>query len=452
MYDNRIARRRFLQRSAAALAGIAAGAGFSLTDGTKATATNVKLTWLVRSGVGEENWEQTVAVPHFQRQNPGITINRIVVPDASSNFDIKLSNLLTAGTPADVWSQWGPSDFVDYSWRGLTRDIGPYLKRDIKEYADFYPGAMDYGKWNGHQVGVPLMLGGTYCFYNMDLFDKAGVPYPPVSWEDKSWNWNAMLAAAKKLTANYNDPGKAVYGVYGDLGCKEEFVWLWGGDVWDKEAYLTGVPHTSHWNTPEAIDAMQSLADLTYVHKVSPTPAVIGGLSGNNGNDPFLTGRVAMRLTLVLGFVDFKNVPFRWGVAALPGMHANKGGIYADPWLLSSRSKNPDAAWEFIKYLTTTQGAREYMLATNTPVPHKQLLAEWIKQFKTMKPEQIRTVFDGSLKHGQLSIQNDLVGYDRIRNIIEQEFSPMMLGTAKAKDIAPVVDQQLSRLFRRLHL
>jgi multiple sugar transport system substrate-binding protein len=449
MYDSRLARRRFLQASTAAVLGIASRAGFSMED--IAEASDTELTWLVRVTQSENTWEQKVAIPNFEKANPGIKVNPVIISNPTQNFDLKLSNMLIAGSPPDVWSQWGPSDFVDYSWRGLTADMSSYLTRDRSEYKDFYPGAMNYGKWNGKQTGIPLMLGGTYCFYNMDLLDKAGVPHPPASWEDKSWNWNTMVSQAKKLTTNFDNPSKAIYGVYADLGCLDEFVWLWGGDVWDKDVYTgNGVPHQSHWNSPEAIAAIQALADLTYVDKVAPSPAVQGALSGSSGNDPFLTGRIAFRLTGIWGFYTYNTVPFKWGAAALPGMQSNKGGIYADPWLLSSRSKNPDAAWKFIKYLTTTQGAREYMQATNTPVPHTPLLNQWRTQFKNMKPQDMQTVYDGALKHGYLSIQNDLVAYDRIRTIINNDFSPVLEGKAKAKDVAPQLDKALAKLFSRL--
>src|SRR6185312_14783544 len=184
MYDSRLARRRFLQASTAAVLGIASRAGFSMED--IAEASDTELTWLVRVTQSENVWEQKVAIPHFEKANPGIKVTPIIISNPTQNFDLKLSNLLIAGHAPDVWSQWGPSDFVDYSWRGLTADLTSYLNRDRKEYADFYPGALNYGKWNGKQTGIPLMLGGSYCFYNKDLFDKAGVPYPPVSWDDKS--------------------------------------------------------------------------------------------------------------------------------------------------------------------------------------------------------------------------------------------------------------------------
>jgi multiple sugar transport system substrate-binding protein len=443
MFTSSISRRRFLQASAATAAGIAAGADLALPR--HSDAANSKLTWLVRTGLQENTWEQKLVLPAMKKK--GIDVNLIAVP--GGNFDIKLYNMVAANTPPDIWSQWGPSDFVDYSWRGLTADIGPYLQKDMKDYADFYPGALDYGKWNGRQTGVPLMLGGTFTFYNLDHFDKAGVPYPPYSWDDKSWTWDEMVRRAKKLTHNINDPSKARYGVFMDLGCPEEFVWLFGGDVWDKSVYSgIGKPERSHWNTPQAIEAIQAWADLTFVNKVAPNQAQAVALSAQT--DPFLTQRVSMHMTGIWGFWSYKDAPFRWAVAALPRAKTNKCGIYADPWLLSAKSKYPDAAWEMIKYLTTTAGARQYMRATNTPVPHSGLLSEWFRIFKTMRPEDVKLCYDGALKSGYLSIQNDLVAYDRIRSLIGNELNPVLNGQAKAKDVMAGLDSKLARLLRRI--
>src|SRR5690349_6016630 len=94
MYNSQIARRRFLQASAAAALGIAARAGLSTED--VAYASDIELTWLVRVTLSENAWEQKVAIPHFQKANPGIKIKPIIISNPSQNFDLKLSNLLIA--------------------------------------------------------------------------------------------------------------------------------------------------------------------------------------------------------------------------------------------------------------------------------------------------------------------------------------------------------------------
>src|SRR4051794_16374187 len=102
MFNSHISRRRFLQASSAALAAIAAGVDASAFG----EAANARLTWLVRNGPQENTWEQKVAIPQFQKAQPGVKINLVSVPGPTT-FDVKLANLIAAGTPPDVWSQWG---------------------------------------------------------------------------------------------------------------------------------------------------------------------------------------------------------------------------------------------------------------------------------------------------------------------------------------------------------
>src|SRR5438045_9326171 len=115
MFNSHISRRRFLQASSAALAAIAAGVDASAFG----EAANARLTWLVRNGPQENTWEQKVAIPQFQKAHRGVKITLVSVPGPTT-FDVKLANMIAAGTPPDVSSPWWPRDLVEYSARGLT--------------------------------------------------------------------------------------------------------------------------------------------------------------------------------------------------------------------------------------------------------------------------------------------------------------------------------------------
>ncbi|GLV54229.1 sugar ABC transporter substrate-binding protein [Dictyobacter sp. S3.2.2.5] len=438
MFYQRMPRRRFLGLSAAALTSLslaACGSGNGQPE----------VSWYVNDDPVRNAWERDVAMPQFQKLQPDIKVRLISVP--WGEFDPKLTNLVVAGIPPDVWCQWGASGFTSCAWRDISMDLTPLVERDKAAFTNFYPGAMKLGTWNGKQIGVPLDLGGTYCFYNKDLFDKAGLPYPPSNWDDPNWNWNEMLRYGKQLTRNVDDPSKAVYGISWAIPI-EEVVWLWGGDVYDQEAYVSSAPTVSHWNTPTAIEAIQAYADLINVHKIAPTAAVSSALSSSG--DPFATGHIAMMISGIWGFGSYQSTAkFRWGAAAVPGMHSKKTGIYADPMMISPQSKHPEAAWEFIKYLTTT-GGRSFMQASGWPVPDTTVLPDWYKQFKGIKPEEIKAVFEGQLKYGQVSPDNLLIAYDRISLITTSELNPVINGQTKARDVMAGLDQKLGRLFQRL--
>jgi len=108
--EGSISRREALRRAGAAGLGLigacalaACGAAPSAGGGNQQASTQV--TWLVRTGLPENKWEREVAVPQFEKQNPGTTVNLIVAPN--NQFDPKLFTLFAAGIPVDIWSHWG---------------------------------------------------------------------------------------------------------------------------------------------------------------------------------------------------------------------------------------------------------------------------------------------------------------------------------------------------------
>ena len=59
---------------------------------------------------------------------------------------------------------------------------------------------------NNATVGVPFATYPSFLYFNKDLFDEAGVPYPPTKvgdmYEGKPWDMDAVRALAMKLTVD----------------------------------------------------------------------------------------------------------------------------------------------------------------------------------------------------------------------------------------------------------
>ncbi|MBL7660907.1 extracellular solute-binding protein, partial [Escherichia coli] len=53
--------------------------------------------------------------------------------------------------------------------------------------------------FNGGQYAFPEQWSGNFLFYNKQLFDDAGVPPPPGSWE-RPWSFAEFLDTAQALT------------------------------------------------------------------------------------------------------------------------------------------------------------------------------------------------------------------------------------------------------------
>ena len=212
--------------------------------------------WYVRTDEVEQFWEQEIVIPGFEAAHPDVKINLVVVP--WNEFDTQFSILSAAGTPPDVWSAWGSDNFADYVARGLVADLTPYIARDAYDLSDFFPEVLDSYDFDGKRYGLPMQTTASFVFYNKDMFDAAGVAYPPTSWDDTSWTYAAFVEKCAQLTANTDDPEQAVYGCLLDAWPSDQYALMFGQDLYPPEAYLTGFAGEAYLDSAGAARGLAS--------------------------------------------------------------------------------------------------------------------------------------------------------------------------------------------------
>jgi raffinose/stachyose/melibiose transport system substrate-binding protein len=148
----------------------------------------VKLTWWhnTTADPGKSFW-QSVA-DEYHAAHPKVTID--VVPIQNEQFTTKIPVALQSQSPPDVFQQWGGGNLADQVGAGKVMDITSAVKPWIGSVGSAATG------WqvNGKQYGVPYSLGVVGFWYNKDLFAKAGISAPPVTWDE-------LLADTQKLKA-----------------------------------------------------------------------------------------------------------------------------------------------------------------------------------------------------------------------------------------------------------
>jgi len=199
----------------------------------------------------------------------------------------------------------------------------------------------------GHQYGLPMLSVGSYVYYNADLFDAAGVPYPPTDWDDTSWAWEAMVAKAVTLTQDYGDRDTGQYGVLTHAQMEGPGL-IFGQHLFLEGAYDTGLAEEAYFEHPTVIQAFQARHDLMYTDQVMPDSEIVEALSELGG--AFESGRLAMYLTGGWGYWNCKWLEdeFCWRVAPVPyGTPTHTGPraiVYADPWVITNRTDHLDEA------------------------------------------------------------------------------------------------------------
>ncbi len=408
----------------------------------------VEVIWFVRTNPEEQEWEQQVVIPDFEAKHPNIKINLVIV--TWDDFDTKMQTMIAAGTPPDIWSHWGPSGFADYVKRDLVADLTPYIEKDNFDLSDFIPEVLDIYKVDGKVMGLPMLTTGSFIFYNKDLFDAAGVEYPPTDWDDTSWTYDAFVEKCGQLTNKSENTEELVFGCNLGFWPNDAFAWLFGQDLYPDGAYETGFAEEAFLDSEAAIKGFEARQDLVWELNYMPDPAQTEAFGGG---DIFESGKVAMHLTGGWGWWQWKDLDekFNWGAAALPyGAEGRRDVVFTDPWMLSSKTAHPEEAWELLKYLASAEVQKGWMELTGAP-PARQSLAEaWYKQFPTMTPEEVKELHLGALKHGRESPNHLLVRFDQLNQVVTAAVDPITNNDAEPADVLPEADAKLEEALKQI--
>ncbi len=305
---------------------------------------------------------QQAVVDAFHAANPKITI-KVTVSDWDTYWD-KLQTGIAGGDAPDVFAMDGPL-FPDYQSRDVLLDLKPYIDKsgyDLGQLADQAVG--DFTTESG-QFGLPRDLNVIALFYNKAMFDAAGVAYP-----DDTWDWAKLVENAKKLTTDTNGDGKPEqWGFYTETSDMENYwsslVWQNGGDIIaaDKKSTLLG--------TDQAVGGLQFLQDLIWKEKVMPEPPLFAEVG-----DAFEQGKAAMEANGSWQVPTLLAAGIQLGIAPLPkGPSGQATSINPTGAVVYKGSKNPDAAWEFVKYLASPPAQTKLMELKASLPANKEVLA-----------------------------------------------------------------------------
>ena len=233
------------------------------------------------------------------------------------------------------------------STRADLLDLQPLLDADPSFSLDgFFPRFLDAFRFQGDLWGIPTQAEVRVLFYNRDLFDAEGVPYP-----EAGWTLDDFLARAVALTKG--DGAEEQYGflpLNGDASDLPVWVALQGAALWDGE----GRPR---FDAPDVVAAVGWYTDLGLKHGVMPTspddlpdpdPA-----AQEAGNALVRAGRVAM-------WTDFTGLDRSsvWpmdaevGMAPLPVGVERVADFLYEGLFISVDTPHPEACWEWLKFVS----------------------------------------------------------------------------------------------------
>ena len=308
----------------------------------------VTVTWSTWVNTDTPFWKATIEA--FHKVHPNITIEVQSVPSSDDMFD-KLLAQIAAGNPPDTAyvSDWMTGALAQND--GLVALDDYIAKSKIIDTTDYVPAFLEPAKVGDTQYGLPFASETTGLFYRTDRFEEAGLDpnHPPQTWEE-------FQEYAEKLTDK--DNSKYGFAVFAPEAAYYFYPWLWqaGG-----EQLNPSDPNDVVWDSPEG----QKAAEF-YVNLAKYSPEDLLNATSWDGRVPFANGDVAMYMagTWFAGtlLTEFPDATGKWAAAPLPQDKRCATTIAGDHLVVFKGSKNPEAAYKWIEWLSAPQNMVAYNL------------------------------------------------------------------------------------------
>lgn len=250
----------------------------------------------------------------------------------------KLLTAIASNEVPDIvlWDRFNTSV---YAPKGALAPLDDYIAKDSVDMSQFYAPAVDEMTSDGVVYGIPLTVDTRVLFYNKDLLEEAGVD--PASITD----WASLREAAIKLTKwDGNTLVQSGFSL-SDVGLFNNWIVQADGKMIDD----TTNPPTAAFNTEAGLEVLEYWNQLLNEDKVYQL-----GFDDGFGGDGFKAGKVAIAFNGPWNLTSYTEAGLNFGVIGQPaGNNGDKSAMMGGFGLvIPNGAKNPDAAWEFIKWWT----------------------------------------------------------------------------------------------------
>jgi multiple sugar transport system substrate-binding protein len=122
-----------------------------------------------------------------------------------------------------------------------------------------------------------------------------------------------------------------------------------------------------------------------------PTAAQMGTL---DDGAMFKAGKLAMIHTGIWMFDGFKDAPFKWDIAVEPGGVTPGNHFFANSVVVSAKTKNAAAAWQWAKFMTSDNAAVKLRVDASWEVPAVSAKAPLTSYLAKTPPANRQAVFE----------------------------------------------------------
>ena len=288
-------------------------------------------------GADDEAKAREAATKIFIDEHPELNVTYTIIPTSDQVWDQKAAAALSSGSAGDVM-QMSP-DYYGMNTQ-YYMDLNPYVEKEGVNLDDvLVPGVIDgYYDSDGKLEGFPLHANIFVMAYNKDMFDAAGVAYPEEDWTIQDLDdWGSKFVSGEGANKTY---GMVKHWVMNNI-----MLYAAGGTPYSEDL------STSNMDSSNIVDSLTLYKDLMD-KGIIPDDTAQDTIPAET---LFVSGKAAMypcggfEAITVTNDADENGINI--GFAPMPSdPDGNEINIqYATGWAITKTSKNPDAAWQFLK-------------------------------------------------------------------------------------------------------
>ena len=196
----------------------------------------VQVRWYIGLGTGTDSAQLAVeqsVVNDFNASQSKIQLIMEVVPPASAQGT--LASEIASGAGPDIVGPVGWS--ASNAFYGEWADLAPLIKANHFDTRIFDKSLVNMYQTDKGQVGLPFAVHPSALEFNTELFDQAGLAYPPAMYGQQyttadgtrvDWSWDTLAKVAQLLTIDKNGKNSTESGF--DRNHIVQYGFSWGAE------------------------------------------------------------------------------------------------------------------------------------------------------------------------------------------------------------------------------
>ncbi len=308
----------------------------------------------------------------------------------------------------------------------------PEIGLNRENLDDFFPVTLEtntFAEFGGKMYSFPFAKSVLMLYFNRRVLDAAGIAAPPQT-------WNEFLDQCRRVKA---ETGKYAYAANVDCSTINAMIFSLGGEV------LRG--RETLYDSPESIrvfELIETLVKEDLAYQITP--------GSYDDEVALINDQIAFTLRTSSGRANvalMMNDPARWGLTRIPqGDPSRPATVLFGPnvAVFNTIPEQQRAAWEFIKFFTSTEVSVRWALGTGylpvrkSAVEHPDMQRFWAEW------EYNRAAYD--CLHFAKPEPN-IAGWQQVRDMVAQAETEVLTrtktGRQAALDLKHAADAVLAR-------